>query len=128
MKACRKVDTRPEVALRSELFKRGYRFRKNYRVRTDDRSIRIDIAFPRRRLAIFVDGCFWHCCPEHGNLPKLNEGYWKAKLARNVSRDRAVDRSLGRFGWRVVRVWEHVIAADACDRVEKEFANNAPLG
>lgn len=101
-------DTRPEVALRSALHHRGLRFRKDYPIRIDDgRPIRVDVAFTRARLAIMIDGCFWHGCPEHGTIPKSNRQYWEPKLARNVERDRANDQRLHRGGWRALRVWEH---------------------
>jgi DNA mismatch endonuclease (patch repair protein) len=70
--------------------------------------IRVDIVFPRPRLAVFVDGCFWHCCPEHGGRPKANAEYWTPKLARNVERDRQTDARLRSAGWTVLRIWEHV--------------------
>ena len=62
---------------------------------------------------MFVDGCFWHACPEHGSKPKSNEWYWSPKLARNVERDRAADEALAQAGWTVVRLWEHVPLPDA---------------
>src|SRR5262249_51096120 len=68
---------------------------------------RPDIVFTARRVAVFVDGCFWHCCPEHGSQPAANTWYWEPKLRRNVERDRAADVALGRAGWTVVRLWEH---------------------
>lgn len=68
---------------------------------------RADIVFPRERVAVFVDGCFWHRCPVHGTTPKNNREWWVAKLDGNVERDRRVDEELRRAGWRIVRVWEH---------------------
>lgn len=66
-----------------------------------------DFIFPRQRVAIFVDGCFWHCCPRHGSEPVTNEDFWKTKLARNRARDKLVNRSLKNQGWRVLRIWQH---------------------
>src|SRR5436305_11073931 len=83
MKGNRRIDTRPEVALRSELHRRGLRFRKEVALRPGQRLRRVDIVFPAVRLAVFVDGCFWHRCPEHGNQPRANTGYWSVKLHRN---------------------------------------------
>ena len=100
-------DTMPEIALRRALHARGLRFRKDLPIRTPQRLVRPDIVFTRARVAVFVDGCFWHCCPEHGNTPRANAGYWQPKLARNVARDRAVDTALAAAGWLVVRAWEH---------------------
>ena len=68
---------------------------------------RPDFIFRRQRVALFVDGCFWHGCPKHGSQPKSNREFWKRKLARNIIRDRTVNRELGRLGWRVVRIWQH---------------------
>jgi DNA mismatch endonuclease (patch repair protein) len=90
------------------LHRLGYRFRKDLRVRTGDHWTRPDIVFTRLRLAIFVDGCFWHGCPSHGRLPRVNESYWAPKLASNTERDRRNTAALQRDGWIVVRLWEHV--------------------
>ncbi len=68
-----------------------------------------DFVFPRERLAVFVDGCFWHACPKHATWPKNNAEFWKAKLDRNASRDRKVTRDLKKAGWRVLRLWEHAL-------------------
>src|SRR4051812_41137052 len=100
-------DTKPEVALRSALHGMGLRFRKDHAIRTQARVVRPDVVFTRDRLAVFVDGCFWHCCPLHGNVPRANTAYWVPKLDRNVARDRAVDAALQGEGWTVLRAWEH---------------------
>jgi DNA mismatch endonuclease (patch repair protein) len=71
--------------------------------------VRPDFVFPRRRLAVFVDGCFWHGCPWHGTRPKGNAAFWRRKFARNRERDRVVNRALRRAGWRVLRIWEHTL-------------------
>ena len=107
MRANRRKDTKPELALRRALHARGYRYRKDYRLELAGTRVRPDIAFTARRVAVFVDGCFWHCCPEHGSQPANNTWYWEPKLARNVERDRAADAALAAAGWSVVRVWEH---------------------
>ena len=82
-----------------------------YRVRGWRRNIPLpgkpDFTFRAQRLAVFIDGCFWHACPAHGTRPKSNSEYWDAKLARNRVRDRTVTRELRRRGWRVLRIWEH---------------------
>ena len=80
-------------------------------------KVRPDFVFPRRRLAVFVDGCFWHGCPQHGTKPKGNGAFWRRKLAANQRRDRLVSRTLRRMGWRVVRLWEHELAHGKADRV-----------
>ena len=105
MKANRSTDTKPEVALRSELWRRGLRFRKNHRVDLPDRRVRPDVVFSRCKVAVFVDGCFWHRCPEHASQPKANAEYWTSKLTATVARDRATDQALASAGWTVVRVW-----------------------
>lgn len=69
-----------------------------------------DFVFPQRRLAVFVDGCFWHCCPKHGTKPKNNRAFWERKLLANRKRDRLVSRTLRQQGWKVVRIWECGIA------------------
>ena len=99
MRANRRTDTKPELALRRALHKLGYRFRKDYRLDLDGgRRVRPDIAFTARRVAVFVDGCFWHACPQHGSKPRANDWYWTPKLARNVERDRAADETLAAAG------------------------------
>src|SRR5690348_13374952 len=118
MRAIRRVDTKPELALRSALHRAGYRFRKDYRLDLDAGArVRPDIAFTARRVAVFVDGCFWHVCPEHGRNPEVNEWYWAPKLRRTMERDRAADAALAAAGWRVVRIWEHVPLDDAIAEV-----------
>jgi DNA mismatch endonuclease, patch repair protein len=107
MRANRRTDTKPELALRRALHKQGYRYRKDLRLDLTQARVRPDIAFTARRVAVFVDGCFWHCCPEHGTQPANNTWYWEPKLARNVARDRAADAALSAAGWNVVRIWEH---------------------
>ena len=111
-----RASTAPEVALRRALHRRGLRFRLHVPL-LEGRARTVDVVLARHRLAVFVDGCFWHACPRHGTLPKANRTFWEAKLARNRSRDRDTDRRLRAKGWRVVRVWEHEAADDATARV-----------
>lgn len=118
MSANRRTNTKPELALRSALHGRGYRFRKDLRVEVPGVKVRPDIVFTRLRVAVFVDGCFWHACPEHGRAPTHNEWYWSPKLQRNVARDEKVTESLESAGWRVIRVWEHVAVDEAVTHVE----------
>ncbi|MCC6387405.1 MAG: very short patch repair endonuclease [Dehalococcoidia bacterium] len=113
MKGNRRTDTRPEVTLRSALHRQGYRFRKAYLIETSELRVRADVVFPRWKVAVFVDGCFWHCCPTHGTRPTANQEYWLPKLQRNQARDLRVNCALERAGWVVVRIWEHVIPAEA---------------
>jgi DNA mismatch endonuclease (patch repair protein) len=113
MRANRKTGSRPEVRLRSELHRRGLRFRKNVRIQLGDVSATADIVFRRHRVAVFVDGCFWHACPQHGVRPHANARYWERKLQANVTRDRLVTAAFQERGWRVIRIWEHVPAEQA---------------
>ena len=107
MKGNRKTGSRPETLLRKALFAQGLRYRKNQALRTPIGVVRPDIVFRSRRVAVFVDGCFWHSCPVHGNQPSTNDAYWRAKLARNRERDGLVTSVLSNEGWSVVRIWEH---------------------
>jgi DNA mismatch endonuclease (patch repair protein) len=103
----RRTDTRPEVALRRALHACGLRFRKDFRLDVGRLRTRPDVVFTRAKVAVFVDGCFWHSCPDHATRPKRNDDYWLPKLARNVQRDRAHDAALSAHGWTVIRIWEH---------------------
>lgn len=118
MRSNRRRDTAPEKRLRSALHARGRRFRVDMAITTRDGRARPDIAFTRAKIAVFVDGCFWHCCPVHGRPPLSNGGYWGPKLARNVARDQANTELLERAGWTVLRLWEHVPLNDAVAAVE----------
>ncbi len=80
-------------------------------------TVRPDFVFPKLRVAVFVDGCFWHACPQHATQPKGNAAFWRAKLARNQARDRLVTRTLRRAGWRVLRLWEHELARKRAARL-----------
>ncbi len=89
--------------------------------------MRPDIVFTARKVAVFVDGCFWHCCPEHGSRPAANTWYWEPKLRRNVERDRAADAALGAAGWIVVRLWELESLEAAVAAVAKAVGARARL-
>jgi DNA mismatch endonuclease (patch repair protein) len=117
MQAIRAKDTLAELSLRRELHRRGRRFFVNRRVLGDRRSV--DLVFPTARVAVFVDGCFWHGCPLHGRQPSVNTGYWSPKLAGNIERDRRTDEDLAAAGWTVVRIWAHEPIDSAADRVER---------
>jgi len=122
MRGNRRSDTKLEVRVRSELHRRGLRFRKQLLITAGDVRVRADVAFPRQGLAVFLDGCFWHRCPEHGNSPRANSGYWSTKLDHNVERDRRVIVALDATGWTVLRIWEHVPASIAADQVQTTLA------
>ncbi len=119
----RERDTACEVALRRELWRQGYRYRKHYRVPGMRREI--DIALLGPRVAVLVDGCFWHVCPEHGTLPHRNREWWQNKLDVNVARDRDTDARLRSLGWSVVRLWEHTTVDDAVAMVAAAVGSRA---
>lgn len=107
-----------ERVLRSELHRRGLRFRKHVAPVPGIRC-RPDVVFTPSRVAVFVDGCFWHRCPEHFRPPRGNAEWWMTKLERNVERDRQHDEVLRRHGWAVVRIWEHEDVREAARRIER---------
>lgn len=111
-------DTPAELEVRRVLHARGLRYRVDQPIPGVTRA-RPDIVFPTERVAVFVDGCFWHACPTHGSLPKTNRGWWRRKLEANVERDGRHDRDLEKDDWVVLRFWEHEDAAEVADRVEK---------
>lgn len=106
MSRIRGKDTGPELVLRRALWTAGMRYRTQWR---HPDAGRIDIAFPGMRIAILVDGCFWHGCPEHSVKPKTNSVFWNNKLAANQARDSRQMLALERDGWLVLRCWEHEI-------------------
>lgn len=117
MRGNRKRDTQPELRLRSELHRIGLRFRVH--LAPAGTKHRADIVFSRARIAVFVDGCFWHGCAEHGVSPRTNAQYWRAKIRRNKMRDDETTANLVNAGWRVVRVWEHESPGDAARRIKR---------
>lgn len=119
MQANRRSDTKPEVRLRKALHRLGFRYRKDFRLDVGQIRVRPDIVFTARKVAVFVDGCFWHACPEHGRQPTTNEWYWTPKLRKNIQRDRTVNSALVEAGWQVVRLWEHEELATALATVVK---------
>jgi DNA mismatch endonuclease (patch repair protein) len=119
MRAVRTHGTAPELDLRRELHRRGLRYRVNHRAIESSRG-RADIAFTRAKVAIFVDGCFWHGCPQHATTPASNTDWWVAKIRENQERDQRATGALAAEGWRVVRVWEHddpVVTANMIERL-----------
>src|SRR4051812_7951114 len=107
MRANRKRDTGPELALRSALHRCGLRYRVGLQIVVGELRVVPDIVFTRAKVAVFVDGCWWHQCPEHANAPRANADYWIPKLASNVVRDRMVNAALRDASWTVIRIWEH---------------------
>lgn len=119
MKRVRQKGTKPEKALSSELFRRGMRYRVNYKNVPGSP----DMAFTRAKIAVFLDGCFWHACPLHGSVPKNNRKWWEAKLERNVARDRKTDLALEELGWISLRYWEHDDIDEIADEIEWVWAD-----
>ena len=108
MQAIHGKRTRMEDRVCKHLWAQGLRFRRNVSTLFG----KPDIAVKKRKVVVFLDSCFWHGCPEHGNLPKQNAGYWTPKLERNRARDREVDEHYRALGWTVIRVWEHEVKQD----------------
>lgn len=115
MSRVRGKNSSAERALRSRLHIRGLRFLLHRRIE----GIAVDIVFPGPRVAVFVDGCFWHGCPQHATFPKTNQSYWLPKLAENRERDRRQTARLRAAGWAVFRVWEHQCLPPADRAVER---------
>ena len=121
MRANKSKDTKPERLLRSAVFARGLRYRVHRRpVRELNRTA--DLVFVGVKVAVFVDGCFWHGCPEHHRSAKRNSEFWDAKIQANRERDRDTGLKLEEAGWRVIRIWEHEAVADAADRIVVEVS------
>ncbi|WP_371664953.1 very short patch repair endonuclease [Streptomyces sp. NBC_00280] len=121
-------DTAPEVAVRRLLHAAGMRYRVNVPVPGAARRT-IDIVFGKTKVAIFLDGCFWHGCPQHATQPKANADWWRAKLDKNMARDRETTELLRSAGWTVLRFWEHESAEDVARRIALAVASKRqPLG
>lgn len=117
MSSVRGTNTKPELLLRKALWRKGLRYRLK-----SELPGKPDIVLSRYKVAIFVDGCFWHSCPEHGSLPESNTSFWKKKIARNVERDHEVNALLEQNGWRIIRIWEHEIKQSIEKVVERVFS------
>lgn len=115
-------DTAPELALRSVLHKKGLRYRLQVPVPGLPRRS-IDICFPRAKVAVFVDGCFWHGCPEHARRPKSNSAWWESKIQKNRRRDQETSAALKRDGWQVLRFWSHEDPWTAAHAVEAKLSS-----
>jgi len=122
MSRIRGKDTGPELLLRKSLWDMGFRYRVHYRL-----PGRPDIVFVSKKIAIFVDGCFWHGCPEHGVRPKTNSSFWNSKIQGTISRDKKNQQQLKNEGWMVLRFWEHEIERDldkVLRRLERTLSKN----
>ncbi|WP_109523648.1 MULTISPECIES: very short patch repair endonuclease [Nocardia] len=121
----RRRDTKPEIAVRKLLHARGFRYRVDYAPDRGHLRNRADIVFTRARVAVFIDGCWWHGCKQHHRAPKANSNYWSSKIARNTERDRYVSEMLRERGWTVLRFWEHQRAAEVADEIAREVSNRS---
>lgn len=121
MRANRGRDTRPELALRRAVHALGLRYRVSARPIPAVRRT-ADLVFPRAKVAVFLDGCFWHGCPEHHTVAVTNAAFWAEKVETNRRRDRDTDRRLDEAGWVSVRVWEHRDPQQAADEVRAVVA------
>ncbi len=122
MQGNRSRDTGPEMAVRRLVHGMGLRYRVNARPLPQLRRT-ADLVFSRRRVAVFIDGCFWHGCPEHHRRPGVNVDYWTQKVERNRQRDRATDAELVAAGWTVLRFWAHVDPSEVAERVRAAVAD-----
>lgn len=107
MQSNRRRDTSPELAVRRLVHAAGLRYRVDFAPLDDHRRLRADLVFTRVHVAVFVDGCFWHGCPQHHTVAKINADYWARKVQSNIDRDQRVNTLLERAGWTVLRFWEH---------------------
>lgn len=121
MAKVRQKGTDAEIALRRELYRRGLRYRVDYEVMKKPRRV-ADVAFPGLKIAIFVDGCFWHGCPEHASWPKQNAEFWRQKIEANRLRDADTNSRLLDIGWTALRFWEHESQAKATETVAQMVA------
>lgn len=124
MQATPRRDTPCELAIRTAAHRLGLRFRVDWPL--PGSRTRADLAFPRARVAVFVDGCFWHGCPIHGTWPKANAEWWRDKIETNVRRDLNTTQRLEQRGWRVLRFWEHEDADNAAHAIAAEVRRTRP--
>ncbi|WP_433871232.1 very short patch repair endonuclease [Saccharopolyspora sp. CA-218241] len=125
MQANRGRDTKPELALRRATHAMGLRYRVSVRPLPTVRRT-ADLVFTRAKVAVFLDGCFWHGCEQHRTRPATNREYWDEKINRNVERDRETDGLLRAAGWNPVRVWEHEDPREAAERVRVAVEEGRP--
>jgi DNA mismatch endonuclease (patch repair protein) len=129
MVANRSKDTAPERRVRSVLHARGLRYRVHFRPLPEVRRT-ADLVFTRLKVAIFIDGCFWHGCPDHFVMPHAHSDYWASKIGRNQRRDQEIDAALRAAGWLVLRFWEHEDPGGVASQIERavKSAANRPSG
>lgn len=125
MQRQRRRDTPLELEIRRRLHALGFRYRVDFRLAPPLRA-RADICFTKQKVAVFIDGCFWHGCPQHATSPKNNAEWWREKLDANIARDRRTDAALGERGWTVIRIWEHESAGDAVAEIAACLSRTSP--
>lgn len=121
MQRQRRRDTSLELEIRKRLHALGFRYRVDYRLEPALRT-RADICFTKQKVAVFIDGCFWHGCPLHATSPKNNAEWWREKLDANIARDRRTDTALVERGWEVIRIWEHEDVVEAAAMIADQLA------
>jgi DNA mismatch endonuclease (patch repair protein) len=126
MRANRSRHTKPELAVRSAAHALGLRYRVDARPLPDVRC-RADMVFTRCRVAVFIDGCWWHGCPLHYRPPRANAAYWASKVNRNAERDRRTDSFLAEAGWMVIRIWAHEDPERAAQRLADVIRSRQPF-
>ena len=126
MAATGQRDTLPELELRRRLHKMGFRYRVDLPVLDKPRR-RADLAFIKARVAVFVDGCFWHGCREHGSWPKSNAQFWREKIEANRRRDIDTNQRMESQGWTVIRIWEHECPGEAALKVARVVRSRQPV-
>lgn len=117
MCANKQRDTKPELAVRKLAHAAGLRYRVDFAPLADQKRLRADLVFTRARVAVFIDGCFWHGCPEHHTVAKTNAEFWASKVSGNRDRDERVSGLLADAGWRVLRFWEHEDPAEVAESI-----------
>lgn len=125
MQGNRRRNTVPEMAVRRLVHALGLRYRVDIRPLAD-LNRRADLVFPKEKVAVFIDGCYWHGCPDHGTTPRINAEYWGPKIERNRARDRDTDDRLTAVGWTVVRAWEHEDPASVAEAVNATVRSLRP--
>jgi DNA mismatch endonuclease (patch repair protein) len=121
MSKIRGTNTKPEITIRKALWRKGLRYRLHPKL-----PGRPDFVFAQAKIAVFIDGCFWHSCPKHSVMPRTNRDFWKNKLHQNTERDQRVNRELRKLGWTVIRYWEHSVKDSpekVADRIHFKILN-----
>ena len=122
MSRIRGKHTKPEKIMKRYLESKRFKFKQHCLIA----GFRVDFALPRRKVAIFIDGCFWHVCPKCFRRPKSNTAYWKQKMRQNVSRDKRIDAAVMKAGWKILHVWEHQLKPVELDALFQRYRFRNP--